>query len=183
MLESINRWDEQSLRLIYKQHYKLLVAFGMQVIGNIEEAEDAVQDVLFSTWQQHNTFQTEGQLRAYLYYAVRNRCLSMLSHHHVTIEHQAEIISEFREMAMEDDKTIALHKEEVYRQIFEAIDQMPVKQREIFLLTIEGKGNKEIASLLNITLNTVKSQKRRGIEKLRESLSPEALSILFLLLT
>ena len=50
MLESINRWDEQSLKLIYQYHYKMLVAFGMQILNNLEEAEDAVQDVILKTW-------------------------------------------------------------------------------------------------------------------------------------
>lgn len=182
ILDRINRWDEQSLRLIYKQHYKLLVAFGMQITGNIEEAEDAVQDVLLKTWQQHNNYKTEGQLRAYLFNAVRNRCLTMLDHHQVTQKHKEHVIREFREMEMESEETIALHKEEVYRQVFEAIDRMPDKQKEIFLLAIEGKQNKEIAEILQISVNTVKSQKRRGIDRLRDTLTPEALSILLLLL-
>lgn len=182
MLESINKWDENALRLIYKQHYKLLVAFAMQILCCMEEAEDAVQDVLLNTWQQKNIFQTNGQLRAYLYNAVRNRCLTMLEHQQVTINHQERLRREYREMLLENDDTIALHKEEVYRQLFAAIDQMPEKQKQIFLLAIEGKQNREIAEILNISTNTVKSQKRRGIERLRETISPETLLLLILLI-
>ncbi len=182
MLERINKWDENALRLIYKQHYKMLVAFGMQIIGNMEEAEDAVQDVLINTWQQHNSYKTQGQLRAYLFNAVRNRCLTLLEHQQVTISHQDRLRREYREMLLENDDTIALHKEEVYRQVFEAIDKMPGKQKEIFLLAIEGKQNREIAEILNISVNTVKSQKRRGFERLRDTLSQEALSIFLLLI-
>ncbi len=181
-IDRINQWDEQTLRLIYKQHYKMLVGFAMQLLGNLEEAEDAVQDVILNTWQQHNNYQTEGQFRVYLFNAVRNRCLSRLEHLQVTINHQDRLKREYREMMLEDSMTIALHKEEVYRQLFLAIDQMPDKQREIFLLAIEGKQNKEIADILKISVNTVKSQKRRGIERLRETLHPEALLLLSILL-
>lgn len=182
MLESINRWDEQSLKLIYQYHYKMLVAFGMQILNNLEEAEDAVQDVILKTWQQKNTFETDGQLRAYLFNGVRNRCLTMMEHKQVVISHQERLQREFREMALEDNKTIALHKEEVYRQVFMAIDQLPEKQKEIFLLAIEGKQNKEIAEILNLSVNTIKSQKRRGIERLRNMLNPEALLLLLALI-
>ncbi len=182
ILECINQWDENALRMIYKQHYKLLVGFAVQILNDMNEAEDAVQDVLLSTWQQQNTFQTQGQLRAYLFNAVRNRCLTLREHKQVTINHQERITREFREMAMEDSETIALHKEEVYRQLFEAIDKMPASQRAIFLLAIEGKRNAEIAEILQISINTVKSQKRRGIERLRQSLSPEATILLIMLL-
>ena len=182
MLESINRWDEQSLKLIYQYHYKMLVAFGMQILNNLEEAEDAVQDVILKTWQQKNTFETDGQLRAYLFNGVRNRCLTMMEHKQVVISHQERLQREFREMALEDNKTIALHKEEVYRQVFMAIDQLPEKQKEIFLLAIEGKQNKEISEILNLSVNTIKSQKRRGIERLRNMLNPEALLLLLALI-
>lgn len=182
ILQCINQWDENALRMIYKQHYKMLVGFAMQLLGNLEEAEDVVQDVILNTWQQQNQFHSEGQLRTYLFNAVRNRSLSRLEHLQVALHHQDRIKREYREMQLEENDTIALHKEEVYRQLFLAIDQMPRKQRDIFLLAIEGKQNKEIAEILDININTVKSHKRRGIERLRETLNPEALLLLSLLL-
>ncbi|MBP5277149.1 MAG: RNA polymerase sigma-70 factor [Prevotella sp.] len=182
ILKSINQWDDHALRLIYKEHYKMLVGYAMQLLGSMEEAEDAVQDVMLKTWQQHNTFNSEGQLRVYLFNAVRNQCLTRLEHLQVTINHQDHYKREYREMMLEDNETIALHKEEVYRQLIMAIDKMPAKQRDIFLLAIEGKQNKEIAEILHLSINTVKSHKRRGVERLRETLSPEALLLLSLLL-
>ena len=180
-IEFINHWDDHSLRLIYKQHYRLLVAYAIQLLGDRAEAEDAVQDVILNTWQQRNTFNTEGQFRTYLFNAVRNRCLTILEHLQVTINHQDRLRREYREMALEDN-TIALHKEEVYRILFAAIDKMPPKQRKIFLLAIEGKRNSEIAEILQTNINTVKSLKRRGIERLRNTLNPEALFLLLMLL-
>ena len=65
--------------------------------------------------------------------------------------------------------------------LFEAIDSLPKKQREIFLLTMKGKKNSEIAEAMNISVNTVKSQKKSGLEKLRDRLTPESF-MLFLFL-
>ena len=129
IIETINRWNEDSLRLIYTHHYKLLMAYAIQLLGERTEAEDAVQDVLLNTWEQRNAYETERHLRTYLFNAVRNRCLTILNHLNVTVSHQERLRREYREMALEDH-SIALHKEEVYRQLFLAIDQMPSKQRK-----------------------------------------------------
>ena len=181
IIETINRWNEDSLRLIYTHHYKLLMAYAIQLLGERTEAEDAVQDVLLNTWEQRNAYETERHLRTYLFNAVRNRCLTILNHLNVTVSHQERLRREYREMALEDH-SIALHKEEVYRQLFLAIDQMPSKQRKIFLLAIEGKRNSEIAEISETNINTVKALKRRGIARLRATLQPDALLLLALLL-
>ena len=75
------------------------------------------------------------------------------------------------------------NKEEIYRQLFLAIDKLPPRQREVFLLCMEGKKNKEIAELLQISAETVKMQKRRAISRLREQLAPMALALLYLKLS
>jgi len=83
---------------------------------------------------------------------------------------------------MDANGDLKLHKEEVYSMLFEAIDSLPEKQREIFLLAMKGKKNSEIAEAMRISVNTVKSQKRSGLEKLRNRLSPEVYLIAFLFL-
>ncbi len=50
-------------------------------------------------------------------------------------------------------------EEELYRLLFKTIDELPDKCRNIFLLHLEGKGNEEIALLLNLSILTVKTQK------------------------
>ena len=47
---------------------------------------------------------------------------------------------------------------------------------------MKGKKNSEIAEAMNISLNTVKTQKKSGMEKLRNRLSPEALLLVLFLI-
>ena len=67
--------------------------------------------------------------------------------------------------------------EEIYRQLFHAIENMPDRQREIFKLYLDGKSNADIAEALQISVETVKTQKRRGKEYLRKNLSLESLAL------
>ena len=82
-----------------------------------------------------------------------------------------------------DDMSDVFNKEDIYRQLFLAIDKLPPRQREIFLLCMDGKKNREIAEKLQISAETVKVQKRRAINHLREQLAPMALALLYLKLS
>lgn len=78
-----------------------------------------------------------------------------------------------------DDKIL---EEEVYAILIEQLNQLPEGCKEIFELSvIEGLKYKEIASRLNISVNTVKSQRTRAIKLLKEKLKNHPF-ILFLLL-
>ena len=70
----------------------------------------------------------------------------------------------------EDDADLKIMEEELYRLLFDTIDELPEKCRNIFLLHLEGKGNEEIALLLKLSVLTVKTQKKRAMQFIRERL-------------
>jgi RNA polymerase sigma-70 factor (ECF subfamily) len=59
-------------------------------------------------------------------------------------------------------------KEELVRQLYEGIQQLPKRRREVITLSIEGKTGAEIAEILQISLSTVKESKAKAIESLRK---------------
>ena len=82
---------------------------------------------------------------------------------------------------MEDIEDV-IFTEEVFIKLFESIDKLSQRQREILKLNMEGKKLIEIADILNITYETVKTQKKRAINALKKSLDDNRsilLSILF----
>jgi RNA polymerase sigma-70 factor (ECF subfamily) len=177
-LDVIHQWSNLSLQLLYRVFYKALVGFAVQMTEEYQIAEDIVQEVFFKTWQKKNVFQTVGTLKAYLYNSTRNECINYLRHQQVRQGHEKRIVEEYREMRLDGNMELLLHKEEVYRQLFVAIDQLPPKQREIFLLAMKGKKNHEIAAVMGITLNTVKKQRQRGLESLRSTMHPKTFLLL-----
>ena len=67
----------------------------------------------------------------------------------------------------------SIFTEEVFRQLFEEIDRLPSRQREIFLLLMKGQKNREIAENLNIAEETVKKLRFRGMKTLRQRMNPK----------
>ena len=64
-----------------------------------------------------------------------------------------------------------MHDKETLKLINQAIDHLPYKCREIFILNrFEGLSYKEITEVLNISINTVKTQMARALSSLRKAL-------------
>jgi len=182
-LDVVHRWDDAAVIMLYRNFYKALVVFSVQIVGDIKVAEELVQDTFVKLWQKRNTYETPGKLKAYLYNAVRNVSISYMRHQQV--EHHRIMKYEHDYVQMTDTETDASgtpHREEVYRQLLSAIDSLPPKQRQLFLLAIKGKTSTEIAAEMGITLDTVKKQRQRGLERLRKCLHPEAIMLLQLML-
>jgi len=181
-MEVIHRWDDSSLSMLYKHFYKALVLFSARMVGELKVAEEIVQDTFVNVWQKRNTFQSQGALKAYLYNSVRNGSISHLRHAKVERSRIEAVEREFSEMKTDEDGELVLHREEIYRQLLLAIDALPARQRELFLLSVQGKTSAEIAAELGITPESVKKQRQRGLARLRELLPPEAFLLLLFLM-
>ena len=68
-----------------------------------------------------------------------------------------------------------VQEEEICRIIDDAIAQLPVQSAKIMRLTLDGKQNKEISEILNISVNSVKTLKYKSIDKLKAIFSSDTL--------
>lgn len=173
-------WDEKAIKMLYDRFYRALVAYGCQFVEK-EIAEDIVQETFSVLWERQPQFASTSQLSTYLYTTVHNMAFNHLRHQTVHNNYRQDIVGNLQEFMLVDDITESFSKEEIYRQLFLAVDQLPPRQREVFLLCMEGKKNKDIAEQLQISAETVKVQKRRAINHLREELSAPALLCLLLM--
>lgn len=169
--------------MLYRHFYRALVVFSDRMVGDRSVAEEIVQDTFFKTWQKRNVFQSPATLKAYLFNSVRNGSISHLRHTKVERSRIDALERDFAEMEVDAQGELVLHREEIYRQILLAIDRLPVRQRELFLLSVQGKTSAEIAAEMGITPESVKKQRQRGLARLRELLPPDAFLLLLFLLS
>ena len=182
----VHRWDDSSLQLLYRHFYKALVAFAIQAVETQESAEEIVQDIFVKTWQKHNTFKSTATLKAYLYNGVRNECISHLRRQQTAQERIRQFEKDYHQLQMGTEESMAgslPHREEAIRQLLLAIDSLPPKLRELFLLAIRGKSSEDIAQEMGITLQTVKKQRQRGLERLRKELGKKPMLLLAVLIS
>lgn len=178
-LDVVHQWNDAALNVLYRNFYKALVVFSCQMVEEQVVAEEIVQDAFVKIWQQRNTYHSAGALRAWLYNTVRNASISYLRHQRVERNRIQAFEREFLLMGDDPDDSL-LPREEAFRQLLMAVDELPAKQRQFFLLSIEGKTSREIAEEMGITIEGVKKQRQRGLAHLRKSLKPDAFLLLLL---
>lgn len=177
----ITRWDADAARMLYEHFYGALVSYGMRILQDRESAEDVVQDTMAALWERKTVLPNNAALKAYLYNTVRNKCLSLLRRQRSeSLDPLA--MSKYEEFRVTDDGNEQFFPEEVYRQLFLMIDQMPPRQREVFLMAMEGKKNREISEALGIAIETVRTNKKRAMAFLKKNLGKEALGLLVAIL-
>ena len=131
--------------------------------------EDTVQEAFISLWEKRKHFDHLNALKAFLYTSVRNKCLNHLKHQAVLQKHETALIYE-----LESEQFFTNHiiEEETFNQLFAEIRNLPQAAQEIMLLALNGLKNQEIADELNLSVNTVKTQKKIAYSKLKKKLSP-----------
>lgn len=167
LLKLVQTKDTEGFRLLYQHFYRPLVVFAMNYLDDKEEAEDVVEDLFLSLWENHYQFASYERLRNFLYMSVKNSVLNLIKH--AKVRERYELLAMQKEQWDEEDDR-KMVREEVYRLMFEILDSFPVRCREIFRLALQGKKNEEIAEELGISVLTVKTQKNRGIKILKKRL-------------
>ena len=165
-LQRINTKQTEAFRELFSEFYNSLVLFAMGFVEQQDVAEDIVQEVFIAVWERDARYPTYNAFRSFLYNSVKNASLNHLKHKNVEEKYLASLNLETEG----DDIDLKMMEEELYRLLFKTIDELPDKCRNIFLLHLEGKGNEEIALLLNLSILTVKTQKKRAMSYIRERL-------------
>ena len=154
--------DKQGFSKLFDEYYPALCAFANNYLKNHEIAEDLVQEVFVSLWSKKDILKDIFSIKSFLYTLVKNKCINELKHLKIKEKHIVE--SEKEEDNFFTDHII---EEETHRLIYNAINELPPKCKEIVLLSLNGIKNHEIAEELDISVNTVKTQKKIAYNQLR----------------
>ena len=170
---------EKQFEKVFKQYYPLLVAFIERHVGDATLAQDLAQDVFFKLYESKSTFTNDAGLKSWLYTTSRNIAIDYLRHLKVEDNYQI-LAAEALMYAGEADEEI---NETLVKKINEALNTLPEQCRQIVKMNIiDGYKYTEIADMLGISINTVRTQISRGYKKLRELLSEDFKSLVMLYL-
>jgi RNA polymerase sigma-70 factor (ECF subfamily) len=166
----------------YHLFYTPLRYFAEQMTGDQAAAADIVADIFVKLWQKHAHFNTEANIKSFLYISTKNACLDLLKHLRLAKRsHQAIADNSLLEEDITFNQVI---RTELYWSIYNAIEQLPAGCRNIFKMSyLDDMKNQEIADKLHLSVKTVKNQKARAIQLLRQRLSEEHMAAWLLLCT
>ena len=159
-------------KTIFRKYYSNLLFYTTRIVGS-DEAADVVQDVFVDLWKRKDTMVIGEEIQAFLYRAVYTRSLNILKHRGIKEKHSAIVEEINRERAnfyQPDNNEIISRIEnfELKKEIYEAINELPDKCREVFKLSyLHDMKNKEIADVLDISLRTVEAHMYKALKSLR----------------
>lgn len=179
-LDGINKKSEKAWEELYRYYYAPLCNYSEKVVGEGNVGEDIVQECLIRMWHADVEFTELRALTAWLYKSVYNASISFLREKRTQERLQDDLLREGW-LGEEDACALALREETISR-FYEILAELPAQQREIILYCLKGLKVQEIADMLGVSENTIKTQKKRAYLFIREHLGNAGMRILFFLL-
>ena len=174
--KKLSSGDSRALKLFFDSFYPSVCVYAIKFIKQSDVAEDIAQDAFIQFWKIRDRFSNIRQIRAFIYTTARNACIN----HFKQKKTREDILS--NQLMIEEISYDLLIEEETYRLLHTAIQQLPNRTKEIILLALQGHNNPEIAEILGISINTIKTLKKNAYTKLRQMLEGETSLLIFLCL-
>ena len=171
--------DERCMKMMFDTYYQALCTYVMRYLISMEDAEDIVQTVFISLWNNKRGQEFSGSLRAYLFGAASKASLQFMRDrgkaYFVDIElHVDDFLEE-----MSRDNEVELEKMKEY--LYAAIEDLPANPKKVLTaIVFNNTPYKMVAEEMGISVNTVKTYYARPLQALRKSLDGKTFCLLFL---
>jgi RNA polymerase sigma-70 factor, ECF subfamily len=168
-----NRGDTQALHDIYGLYKDDLISLATALLHDRTIAEDAVHDVFANLIQKQEHLKITQNLRHYLTTSVANT-----ARHYFHVQNRVPTLLSEAELAERSGngqlpESLLLDNEQKKR-LADALSLLPYEQREVILLRHLSEFKfKKIASVQNVSINTIHGRYRYGLDKLRSLLNGE----------
>lgn len=187
LLNELKKGNREAFNGVFRYFYPRMMAYVASMVDH-KIAEDIVQDVFLYVWEnRENLYVSEG-FHSYLFQSAYTRCLdhfkknlSVEKYHSFTYE---KYLEDYQKLLKGDNPVIEeLCTKDFYRRLYELLEQLPMKRREVFILTyIKGLTVKEISGQTGMPLRTVESHLYLALRFLKSHMSKNDYYMLGILL-
>nr|WP_129730947.1 RNA polymerase sigma-70 factor [Parabacteroides goldsteinii] len=166
LIVAIGNDDYTSYNKLFVRYYSRLCCYVYRLLGEKEDAEDVVQDLFLTLWNNRKKIAIGENVSGYLYKMARNLALNHIrtrSNYKTVLENREEQLSYYEENPLET--------EEFRMALYNCINLLPGRCKEVLLLhRVKGLKQKEIADQLSISVKTIKNQIWASLQRLKKCL-------------
>lgn len=167
IIKAIGKGNTVVFKQVFMSYYEGLCRYAYTILKNAEEAEDVVQSMFVKIWEKREELEVKHTIRSYLFKAVYHQCINLLEHRSVKLKHQLHLANELHAGTQLPET----FQHELEENIAAAIKTLPEQCRIIFMMSrYDELRYAEIASHLNISVNTVENQISKALKLLRVKL-------------
>ncbi|MCP3930450.1 MAG: sigma-70 family RNA polymerase sigma factor [Bacteroidetes bacterium] len=170
LIEKCKRGQRSAQFELYRLYSQAMYNVSLRMVRNELDAEDLLQNSFVDVFTKLHTFKYQSSIGAWIKRIVINNCINFLKRRKVYFEELEDRHANIVEGDWKDDNSVKMDVTSVKK----AIQKLPDGYRLVFsLYLMEGYDHKEIASILNISEATSKSQYSRAKKKLKYYLHEE----------
>jgi len=158
-------------------HEDALYNYALKISGNSDDAQDLVQETYYKAYRHFDKFQTGTNSKAWMFMILKN---SFINDYRKSKREPYKLDYEQIQNFYENVKSDRAQENNLDKEFFNdllddeltsAIDQLPTKMREVFLLCdLDGNSYEETAELVGCPVGTVRSRLHRARHMLQETL-------------
>lgn len=168
-LSRVAAGDRVAMRECIERYSRLVWSLAVRLSPSRADAEDAVQEIFVSLWQNASRYEPSRASEAtFITVVARRRLIDRMRRHGKAVGAGAE---DFDADAVPAPDAPAIELTEEAKAARVAMGQLPADRRRVVAMSVvEGLTQEEIAAQTNMPLGTVKSHLRRGLLAVREAL-------------
>ena len=179
LINAILKGNLKAYEALISQYEKKIYALCLQLLKDPEEAYDAAQEVCIKIWKQLGTFKGQAKLSTWIYRMATNQCLDILRKNKRKGQEFSLFLDEETgeeeeltdQTAIWHDVSSHIEQKELGEVLKQGIGELKEDYQAVIVLRdIEQFSYEEIASILEISLGTVKSRLSRARAALRRIL-------------
>ncbi|WP_420266683.1 RNA polymerase sigma factor [Candidatus Magnetominusculus dajiuhuensis] len=174
--------DKNSFNEIITRYLKMIYNFCYRLIGNEKTAEDITQEVFLKVWKNIKKFDIKKSFKTWIYSIAKNSCIDYLRKRKdipmsAFDDEDGENIIE-NNLTDEELKPDEIFVQTQNKKLIEHImAELSVVQKEVIILKyVNDMSLSEIANIMDIPIDTVKSHHRRALIKMKKSVNAPKLS-------
>lgn len=186
LIERVAEGDADAFEALVERYQDRLLALAERLLGDRDEARDAVQEVFLKVWRKAGSYRPRGKLYTWLYRVAVNHCFNKLRRRRLV-----RFLSLGRpdpddaagadrpgppdpaDPATAPDEALAARRR--WRATRRAIDRLPEGQRAVVVLAkLQGLSYREIAEVLEVTVGAVESRLFRAMRRLEAAAQEDA---------
>lgn len=167
ILEHLKNSNQGVFEMVFKYYYSGLVVYADQIINDAPLSEDIVQTVFLKLWETRHSLEIRS-FRSYFIQCVKNRCIDHLRSQEVKNKYKIQS-HDYTQFEFQEEFWVKTELEDLIHQ---AIDKLPTRCKEIFLMSrMDNLKTVEIAGKLQLSGRTVETQITKALKVLRVELA------------
>lgn len=163
LLQRIKNHDKRAFEVLYDQYANYALRVATAVTGSSAAASDAVQETFIRIYFNIDKYKADQPFEPWLYRILINECNRILKK-----KSKVTYISDYIETDIDISKEDEYNFQE-YEELYKAVESLDSKIRiPIVLKYLKGFKEAEIAEIMDININTLKSRLLKGRQKLKK---------------